>query len=88
MKRVTFNHLSVIKREEPKETYADLVNKTAQLINRKYFPTLKMIETWEPSEVQALYDDCITKWRTRGYKSPSHMWWTERGKKVGKIFNK
>ena len=77
MKQITFEH---IKLEKPTKTYSDLVNDVAKLINRPYPATLRMVQHLEPSQLQALYDDCLTKWRNRGFTSPSHMFWTERKK--------
>ena len=80
MKQLSFSHINL---EKPK-SYSDFVSKTAKLINRSYPATLKMVESWEPSDLANIYDDCVTKWRSRGFSSPSHMWWVERGNKIGK----
>lgn len=71
--------------EVQQEHYSDLVNKTAKMIGRSYIVTLRMVESWEPSYLDSLYQDCISKWRNRGFNGPSHMWWTERKKKIGKL---
>lgn len=66
------------------DEYADLIQKTAKLIKRSFPATLKMVEKWEPSFLASLYDDCLTKWRNRGFTSPAHMFWTERKKLLNK----
>lgn len=60
--------------------YGDYVKKTAQLIDRPYMVTFRMVQSWEPSTMINLYEECIQKWRARNYKSPAMMWWTERKK--------
>jgi hypothetical protein len=62
------------------ELYAEYIKKTSELIGKPYMVTFKLVEKWEPMVMANLYDECVTKWRNRGYKSPSMMWWTERKK--------
>lgn len=83
MKPITYN---LERYTTPQKSYSDLVKETALLIKRSYPATLKMVEAWEPAELQALYDDCINKWRNEGFNSPAHRWWTYRGKKQGKVW--
>jgi hypothetical protein len=78
MKRIEFHFT--------KETYADLIHKTAKLLGRPYMQVFKMLEKWEPSQVDHLYSESINRWEEKGYRSPAHMWWTERGKKEGKKY--
>lgn len=66
------------------DDFALLVQRTAKLIGKSFVVTFKMVEKWEPGFAAALYDDCLTKWKNRGFNSPSHMWWTERKKLSGK----
>ena len=66
--------------EPDTKAYGDLVQKTAKLIGRSFPATLKLVAPWEPSFLASLYDDCMAKWRNRGFKSPAHMWWTARKK--------
>jgi len=77
MKKITF---TAVQKEKPlqQELYAEYVKKTSLLINRPYIVTFKMVEKWEPGKMAHLYDECISKWRSKGFKSPSMMWWTER----------
>lgn len=78
MKHITFDQTRF---EQPKqELYADYIKRTAQLLNRPYIVVFKMVEQWPPIQVVTLYDECVSKWKNRGYKSPSMMWWTERRK--------
>lgn len=88
MERIQFNKAFIIKKEKldfnQDDEFGQLVQKTAKLIGRSFPATFKLVEAWEPGFVAALYDDCMTKWRSRGFKSPAMMWWTERKKKLGK----
>jgi hypothetical protein len=80
MKQALFQRTFTVDESKPDYTFGEYVKKTAQLIGRSYIATFKMVEKWEPGFLASLYDDCITKWKNRGFKSPSHMWWTERKK--------
>lgn len=66
--------------EKNNTVYGDYVKKTAELIDRPYMITFRMVEKWEPATMINLYEECIEKWNSRGYKSPAMMWWTERKK--------
>lgn len=69
-----------LQKQYTKETYADLVNKVSKMIGKPYIVTYKMVVKFEPSQLDALYQDCLAKWRSRGFQSPSHMFFTERKK--------
>ena len=76
MKQILFN--KVYELEE--ETYKDLINKTAKLIERPYVQTLMMLKHLEPSQIDYLYNECVHKWKEKKFKSPARMWWTEKKK--------
>lgn len=88
MKQITFSHLQFTTDSSGpmKKTYSQLVKETSQLINKSYPATLNIVSKFEPGELQALYDESLSKWRNDGFNSPAHYWWTKRGNKMGKTW--
>lgn len=68
--------------EEEKEKYSDLVQTVSELVGKSYIVTLEAVKNYEPSELKALYTDCIAKWRDFGFNSPAHMFWTRRKERL------
>lgn len=77
MKKLTFTAVTSEKKLQ-QELYAEYVKKTSELIKRPYMVTFKLVEKWEPGVMVNLYEECITKYRNRGFNNPAMMWWIER----------
>lgn len=79
MKSISFN-AELYQKPLQQELYAEYIKKTSVLIKRPYVVTFKLVEHWEPGVMANLYDECVTKYRNRGFDSPTIMWWVERKK--------
>ena len=76
MKKADFQkRFSIDENARPLPVFEEYVEKTAELINRPYIQTFKMVEDWQLHKIIRRYKECISY---SGAIPKDILWWSLR----------